>query len=159
MALNNIEGLLSVMTAFNPNIPWLGSAHTMVCILQASAATVLPPIPALSKLASILPRKEYMDTTLDGQFMPPPTLAVLNSSVQGGVGASNTSHLIFEIFGEENAETLVNHSGKGSAVLFSYEIVGPTSAARMIINAHGNFILPSQTQHDFDSGDLFSMEE
>ena len=30
MELPKIEGLLSVMTAFNPNIPWLGSAHDMV---------------------------------------------------------------------------------------------------------------------------------
>ena len=131
----------------------------MVCILQASAATVLPPIPALSKLASILPRKEYMDTTLDGQFMPPPTLAVLNSSVQGGVGASNTSHLIFEIFGEENVNTFVTHSGKGSAVSFSDKIFGPTSATRMSRNALGNVMLPSQTQHDSDSGGLFSKED
>ena len=66
MALPNIEGLLSVMTDFNPNIPWLGSAHDMVHILQASAAKGLPTIPALSKLALSFLRKEYMDTTLDG---------------------------------------------------------------------------------------------
>ena len=87
MALPNIEGFLSVMTAFNPNSPWLGSARDMVHILQASAATGLPPIPDLIKLASIFLRKEDMDTTLDGQFMPPPTPAVLNSLFQGGVGA------------------------------------------------------------------------
>ena len=59
-----------------------------------------------------------MDMTLDGRFMPPPTPATLNSSVQGDVGASNPSHLRFGIFGEENAENLVDHSGKGSVVLF-----------------------------------------
>ena len=57
MALNNIEGLLSVMTAFNPNRPWIGSARNMVCILQASATTGLPTMPTLSKLASGFLRK------------------------------------------------------------------------------------------------------
>ena len=118
MALNNIEGLLSVMTAFNPNRPWIGSTRNMVCILQALATTGLPTMPALSKLAPSFLRKYDMDMTLDGRFMPPPTPAVLNSSVQGDVGASNPSHLRFGIFGEENAENLVNHSGKGSVVLF-----------------------------------------
>ena len=113
MALPNIEGLLSVMTAFNYNSPWLGSACDMVRILQASAATGLPPITALSKLAPRLSYKEDMDTTSDGQLMPPPTPALLNSLVQGYVGASNTSHLRFEIFGEENVETIVTHSRKG----------------------------------------------
>ena len=65
----------------------------MVRILQASASTVLPPIPDLGKLASRFSRKEDMDTTLDGQFMPPPTPAVLNISFQGDVGVSNLSHL------------------------------------------------------------------
>ena len=51
-AINNIEGLLSVMTAFNPNRPWIGSARNMVCILQASATTRLPTMRALSKFAS-----------------------------------------------------------------------------------------------------------
>ena len=87
MALPNIEGLLSVMTAFIPNIHWLGSARDMVHSLQALTATGLPPITALSKLASSSSIKEDMDTTLDGQFMPPPTPAVLNSLVQGDVGA------------------------------------------------------------------------
>ena len=72
----------------------------MVRILQALAATGLPLIPALRKLASRLLGKEYMYTTSDGRFMPPPTSAVLNIPVQGGVGASNPSHLRFEIFGE-----------------------------------------------------------
>ena len=106
------------MTAFNPNIPWLGSAHTMVCILQASAATVLPPIPALSKFTSSFLRKEDMNTTLYGWFVPPPTPDVLNSLVQGDFGASNTSHFRFEIFGDENAEKLVTHSVKGLVVSF-----------------------------------------
>ena len=66
MALTKIEGSLSVITAFNPNIPWLGSARDMVRILQASAATGLPPIPALSKFTSSFLRKEDMDTTFDG---------------------------------------------------------------------------------------------
>ena len=35
MTLPNIEGLLSVITAFNPNSPCLGSACDMVRILQA----------------------------------------------------------------------------------------------------------------------------
>ena len=52
MALPNIKVLLSVMTAFNPNSPWLGSAHDMVRILQSSASTGIPPIPAFSKFAS-----------------------------------------------------------------------------------------------------------
>ena len=99
IAISSIEILLSVMIAFNPNRPWLGSAHDMVRILQASAATGLPTIPALSKLASRLLVKEDMDTILDGISMPPPTPAVLNSSVQGDVGASNPSHLRFGIFG------------------------------------------------------------
>ena len=59
----------------------------MFCIIQASAATGLPTIPDLSKLASSFLRKEDMDTTLDVQFMPPPTPAVLNRSVQGDVDA------------------------------------------------------------------------
>ena len=128
----------------------------MVRILQASGATVLPPITALSKLSSILSRKEDMDTTLDGQFMPPPNPAVLNISVQGDVGASNPSHLRFEIFGEENVETLVTYSGNGSAVSFSDKIVGPTSATRMSSNAHGHVMLLAQTQHNSDSGDILS---
>ena len=99
-----------------------------------------------------------MDTTLDGRFMPPPTPDILNSLAQGDVGASNTSHLIFEIFGEENAETLVTHYGKGLAVLLSAEIGGPTLAARMSSNDYGNVMLPAQTQHDSDSGNLFSEE-
>ena len=66
MALPKIEGLLPVMTAFNPYSPWLGSTCDMVCILQASAATGLPPITALNKLASSSSCKEDMDTTLDG---------------------------------------------------------------------------------------------
>ena len=65
MALPNIEGLLSVMTAFNPNSPWIGSARDMVCIIQASAATGLPPVPDLSKLALSFSCKEDMDMTLD----------------------------------------------------------------------------------------------
>ena len=93
MTLPKIEGLLSVTTVFNPNIPWIGSARNMVCILQSLAATGPPPIPALSKLASRSFCKEYMDITLDGQFMPPPTPAVLNISFQGDVGVSNLSHL------------------------------------------------------------------
>ena len=97
-----------------------------------------------------------MDTTLDGQFMPPPTPAILNSSVQEDFGASNPSHLRFEIFGEDNEETLVTHSGKGSVFLFSDEIVGPTSAARMSSNVHGHVMLLAQTQHDSNSVDLFS---
>ena len=100
MALPNIEGLLSVMADFNPNIPWIGSARDMLRIIQASAATRLPPINSPSKLASRFSRKEDMDTTLDSQFMPPPTPDVINSLVQGCVGASNSSHLIFERFGE-----------------------------------------------------------
>ena len=113
MALPKIEGLISVMTDFNPTSPWLGSARDMVRILQASAATGLPPITALSKLALSFLRKEYMDTTLDGQFMPPPNPAVLNSLAQGDVGASNPSHLRFERSVEENVETLVTCSRKG----------------------------------------------
>ena len=100
-----------------------------------------------------------MDTTLDGQFMPTTTPAVLNSLVQGDVGASNPPHLRFEIFGEENAETLFTQSGKGSEVLFSDDICGPTLAARMSINAHGHAMLPAQTQHKSDIGDIFSEEE
>ena len=38
MALPKIEGLLSVMSVFNPNIPWLVSARNMVRILQSVAA-------------------------------------------------------------------------------------------------------------------------
>ena len=91
--------------------------------------------------------------------MPTPTLAVLNIPVQGDVGASNPSHLRFEIFGEENAETLVTHSGKGSEVFFSDEIGGPNLAARISRNAHVHVMLPAQAQHDSDSGDLFSKEE
>ena len=99
-----------------------------------------------------------MDMTLDGQFMPPPTPAVLNIPVQGGVGESNPSHLRFEIFGEENAETLVTHSGKGLAVSFSGNIGGPTLAARISSNKHGCVMFPDHNQHDSDSGDLFSEE-
>ena len=99
MALPKIEVFLSVMTAFNPNSPWLGSDRDMVCILQASSATGLPPITALSKLASSFPCKEDMDTPLDGRFMPPTNPDVLNIPVHGDASASNTSHLIFEIFG------------------------------------------------------------
>ena len=91
--------------------------------------------------------------------MRPPTPSVLNSLVQGGVGASNPSHLIFEIFGEDNVETLVTDSGKVSEVSFSDEIGGPTLAARMSINAHGHAMLPAQTQHKSDIGDIFSEEE
>ena len=91
--------------------------------------------------------------------MPPPPPAVLNSLVQEDVGASNPSHLIFEFFGEENTDTLVTHYGKGSAVLFSDEIGGPTLATRMSSNAHEHVMLPAQTQHDSDSGNLFSEEE
>ena len=91
--------------------------------------------------------------------MPPPTPAVLNIPVQGGVGASNPSHLRFEIFGEENAETLFTQSGKGSEVLFSDDICGPTLAARMSSNAHRHVMLPAHTQHDSDRGDIFSKEE
>ena len=65
----------------------------MVRILQALAATGLPPIPALRKLASRLLGKEDMYTTLDGLFMPPPTSAVLDIPVQEDFGASNPSHL------------------------------------------------------------------
>ena len=118
MVVHEIEGLLSVMTAFNPNIPWLGSVWYMVRILQALASTGIPPITSLSKLSSSFLCKEDMDKTLDGIFMPPPTTNVLNRSVQGYVGASNPSNLIFGRFGEENAENLVTHSGKGSAVSF-----------------------------------------
>ena len=75
------------MTSFIHNIPWLGSARDMVHSLQTSTATGLPPITALSKLASSSSIKEDMDITLDGQFMPPPTPDVLNSLVQGDVGA------------------------------------------------------------------------
>ena len=149
-ALPKIEGLLSVITAFNPNSPCLGSAHDMVHIIQASAATGFPPIPDLSKLASRFSRKEDMDTALDGIFMPPPTPAVLNIPIQGDVSASNPSHIIFEIFGEENAENLVTHSGKGSAVLFSDDIGCPTLAARMSSNVHGHVMFPAKTQHKSD---------
>ena len=156
MALPNIEGFLSVITAFNPNSPWIESSRDMVSIIQASAAVGIPTINYLSKLVSIFLRKEDMSTTLDGLFMRPPTPSVLKSLVQGGVGASNPSHLRFEIFGEDNEETLVTHSGKGSVVLFSDEIVGPTSAARMSSNVHGHVMLLAQTQHDSNSVDLFS---
>ena len=118
MELPNIEGVISVMTAFNTNSHWLGSAHDMVRILQASSATGLPPIPALIKLALSFLRKEDMDTTLDGQFMPPLTPAVMNSSVQGDVGASNPSHLRLGRFGEKNLENLVTKARKGSSVSF-----------------------------------------
>ena len=57
MAINNIEGLLSVMTAYNPNRPWIGSALNMVCIIQASATTGIPTMPDLGKLASSFLRK------------------------------------------------------------------------------------------------------
>ena len=57
MEIPKIEGLLSVMTAFKPNSPWLGSARYMVRILQESAATGLPSITALSKWASSSSRK------------------------------------------------------------------------------------------------------
>ena len=91
--------------------------------------------------------------------MPSPTPALLISPVQGNVGASNTFHIIFEIFGEDNAETLVTNSGKGLAVYFSDDIGGPTFSARMSSNAHGHVILPAQTQQHSDSGDIFSEEE
>ena len=116
MALPKIEVLLSVMTSFNPKSPCLGSARDMVRIIQALAG--IPLITALIKLASRFLHKEYMDTTLDGRFMTPPTPDVLNSLVQGDVGASNPSHIIFERFVEEDADILVTHSGKGSAVSF-----------------------------------------
>ena len=57
MALPNIEGLISVITAFKPNIPWLGSALCMVCIFQSSADTGILTTPALSKLALSLLQK------------------------------------------------------------------------------------------------------
>ena len=158
MALPNIEGFLSVITAFNPNSPWIESSRDMVSIIQASAAVGIPTINDLSKLVSIFLRKEDMSTTLDGLFMRPPTPSVLNSLVQGGVGVSNTSHLRFEIFGEDNVETLVTDSGKVSEVSFSDEIGGPTLAARISSNAHGHVMLPAQTQHNSDSGDIFSKE-
>ena len=91
--------------------------------------------------------------------MPSPTPAVLISPVQGNVGASNTFHLIFEIFGEDNAETLVTNSGKGLAVYFSDDIGGPTLDARINSNAHGHVMLPPQTQNDYNSGDIFSEEK
>ena len=53
-------------------------------------------------------------------------------------------------------DTFVTRFGKGSAVLFSDKIVGPTSATRMSINAHGHVMLLAHTQHNSDSGDIFS---
>ena len=97
-----------------------------------------------------------MDTTLDVTFMPHTTPSVLNRLFQGDVGASNPSHLRFERFGEENAETLVTNYGKGSTVLFSDDIGGPTLDARMSSNAHVHVMLTDQTQHNSDSGDIFS---
>ena len=97
--------------------------------------------------------------TLDGRFMPPTTPAALNSLVQWDVGASTPPHLIFEIFGEENAETLVTHSGKVLAVSFSDDIDGPTLDARMSSNGYGHVILTAQIQHDSDSDNIFSEEE
>ena len=91
--------------------------------------------------------------------MPPPTPAVLNSPSQGDVGASNTSQIRFEIFGEENVETLVTHSGKVSAVSSQDDIGGPTLVARMRSNANGHVIFPAQNQHNSYSGNLFPDEE
>ena len=100
-----------------------------------------------------------MDTTLDGRFMPPPTPVVLNSPVQENNGASNTSHLWFERFGEENAENPVTHSGKGLEVFFSDDTGGPTLADRMSSSGHVHVMLPPQTQYDSDSGDIFYEED
>ena len=56
-------------------------------------------------------------------------------------------------------DTFVTRFGKGSAVSFLDKIVGPTSATRMSSNAHGHVMLLAQTQHNSDSGDIFSKED
>ena len=90
--------------------------------------------------------------------MPSPTPALLISPVQGNVGASNTFHLRFDIFGEDNAETLFTNSGKGLAVYFSDDIGGPTLDSRINSNAHGHVMFHAQTQNDYNSGDIFYEE-
>lgn len=44
MALPQIEGLLKVMAAFNPYIPWLPHACQLAKNLNASAVTTIPPL-------------------------------------------------------------------------------------------------------------------
>ena len=156
MSLPNIDGLVSVMTTFNPKSPWLGHARQLANNIRASAATGIPPSMSNGDPA---PTVVFRNNCSGGNFGHPTNKTPeSNGTVQKGSVRFKMSDL--DGYGEDHHTATENleietaaGSGRGSGT-----IANDTSAllrVEMESNLFGKGTLLHHAQARDDGADMF----